>query len=41
MVSNKTSDDTTVYKYDAFVAYSAEDRFWVHGVVMKTLESFY
>ena len=29
------------YKYDAFVAYCAEDRFWVHDVLMKTLEDVY
>ena len=29
------------FKYDAFVSYSAEDRFWVHGVLMKELESVY
>ena len=29
------------YEYDAFVSYSAEDRFWVHGVLMKELESVY
>ena len=41
VVSNKTSDQVCSFKYDAFVAYSAEDRFWVHGVLMKTLENFY
>ena len=29
---------TSIYKYDAFVSYSSLDRFWVHGVLMKTLE---
>ena len=29
------------YKYDAFISYSAEDRFWVHGVLMKELETVY
>ena len=29
------------YTYDAFVSYCAEDRFWVHDVLMKTLEEYY
>ena len=35
--------DTTPkkWKYDAFVSYCADDRFWVHGVLMKTLEETY
>ena len=29
------------YKYDVFVSYCAEDRFWVHEVLMKQLEDVY
>ena len=29
------------WKYDAFVSYCADDRFWVHDVLMKTLEEYY
>ena len=29
------------YTYDAFVSYCADDRFWVHEVLMRTLESTY
>ena len=29
------------YDFDAFVSYSSEDRFWVHDVLMKTLEETY
>ena len=29
------------YEYDAFVSYSSDDRFWVHDVLMKTLEDIY
>ena len=29
------------YRYDAFVSYCAEDRLWVHDVLMKTLEQHY
>ena len=29
------------YTYDAFVSYCADDRFWVHDVLMRTLESTY
>ena len=29
------------WKYDAFVSYCGEDRFWVHDVLMKTLEEHY
>lgn len=29
------------YKYDAFVSYCADDRFWVHDALMKTLEEQY
>ena len=29
------------WKYDAFVSYCADDRFWVHGVLMKKLEETY
>ncbi len=27
------------FMYDAFVVYSAQDRFWVHEVLMKRLEN--
>ena len=29
------------FQYDAFIAYCAEDRFWVHNILMKTLEDYY
>lgn len=31
----------TAWKYDAFVSYCAEDRFWVHGTLLQTLEDTY
>ena len=30
-----------MFLYDAFVSYCADDRFWVHDVLMKTLEGQY
>ena len=30
-----------MYDFDAFVSYCAEDRFWVHDVLMKQLETTY
>ena len=30
-----------MFLYDAFVSYCADDRFWVHDVLMKTLEDQY
>ena len=41
MLSKKEGTDRSLYEYDAFVAYVGEDRFWVHGVLMKTLEDHY
>ena len=35
---NDTDGDEKI-KYDAFVSYCADDRFWVHDCLMKTLES--
>ena len=32
-------DKHTQMKYDAFVSYCSDDRFWVHDCLMKTLES--
>ena len=32
-------DDKIPMKYDAFVSYCSDDRFWVHDCLMKTLES--
>ena len=29
------------YEFDAFVSYSSDDRFWVHEVLMQTLEETY
>ena len=34
-------DEKPQYEYDAFVSYSSDDRFWVHEVLMKTLEETY
>ena len=36
-------DDTLIAcnKYDAFISYCAEDRFWVHNVLVKELEDKY
>ena len=36
-ISNDVDSDNRV-KYDAFVSYCADDRFWVHDCLMKTLE---
>ena len=32
------SEEETSWLYDAFISYCAEDRFWVHSLLMKTLE---
>ena len=37
---NKTYANVN-YKYDCFVSYCDEDRFWVHDVLSKTLEGKY
>ena len=37
----KTGEIPQEFQYDAFVNYCAEDRFWVHSVLMKTLEETY
>ena len=39
----KQTDETlhSAYEYDAFISYSSDDRFWVHDVLMKTLEETY
>ena len=34
-------EDSVHYEYDAFVSYCSDDRFWVHDVLMKTLEETY
>ena len=43
--TKRTSSDSKMvngqYQYDAFIAYCAEDRFWVHNILMKTLEDYY
>ena len=33
------NNDTIPMKYDAFVSYCSDDRFWVHDCLMRTLES--
>ena len=35
---NNDDDSDENIKYDAFVSYCADDRFWVHDCLMKTLE---
>lgn len=35
------SSHSDSFKYDAFVSYCSEDRFWVHGTLMTMLENFY
>lgn len=30
-----------IWRYDAFISYCADDRFWVHSTLMKTLEEVY
>ena len=40
-VTSNENTDSVHYDYDAFVSYSSEDRFWVHDVLMKTLEETY
>ena len=32
---------TKKIKYDAFVSYAADDRFWVHNILMSRLEVEY
>ena len=34
-------EDKTKWTYDVFISYCAEDRFWVHSLLMKTLERDY
>jgi hypothetical protein len=36
-----TNPEKITWKYDAFVSYCAEDRFWVHDMFMKILEQNY
>ena len=37
--TSSEDDLMTPIKYDAFVSYCSDDRFWVHDCLMKTLES--
>lgn len=37
-VKRNSELSTQQFTYDAFVSYVAEDRFWVHSVLMKMLE---
>ena len=38
---SEEGDSTSRWKYDAFVSYCVDDRFWVHGNFMKILEQKY
>ena len=38
---NDNSEEGINWTYDVFISYCAEDRFWVHSVLMKTLEEEY
>ena len=43
-LTQETKSESAVnklYEYDAFVSYSSDDDFWVHDVLMKTLEEIH
>lgn len=40
-LSREGDSQKKLWKYDAFISYAAEDRFWVHETLMKTLEKKY
>ena len=39
--SHNSKEEETNWLYDVFISYCADDRFWVHSLLMKTLEEEY
>jgi hypothetical protein len=40
-IKRDKESENNLWVYDAFISYCAEDRFWVHGTLMKELEKEY